>query len=55
MKVYVDDTLVKSKTATDHIAHISDTFAVLRKYREKVPDEVESAKVCIWSGLREIP
>ena len=36
MKVYVDDMLVKSKTAADHIAHLSDTFAVLRKYRMKL-------------------
>ena len=32
MEVYVDDMLIKSKIAADHIAHLSDTFAVLRKY-----------------------
>ena len=36
MEVYVDDMLVKSKTATDHVAHLFDTFAVLRKYRMKL-------------------
>ena len=36
MEVYVDDMLVKSKIATDHIAHLSDTFVVLRKYRMKL-------------------
>ena len=36
MEVYVDDMLVKSKTATDHIAHFSDTFVVLRKYQMKL-------------------
>ena len=29
MEVYVDDMLVKSKTVTDHVAHLSDTFTVL--------------------------
>ena len=32
----MDDMLVKSKTATDHVAHLSDAFAVLRKYRMKL-------------------
>ena len=32
IKVYVDDILVKSKTVVDHIAHLSDTFVVLRRY-----------------------
>ena len=32
MEVYVDDMLVKSKTTTDHIAHLSDTFVVLKEY-----------------------
>ena len=36
MEVYIDDMLVKSKTATDHVARISDTFAILRKYRMKL-------------------
>ena len=36
MEVYVDDMLVKSKIAADHIAHLSDTFAVLRKYQMKL-------------------
>ena len=36
MEVYVDDILIKSKTTADHIAHLSDTFAVLRKYRMKL-------------------
>ena len=36
IEVYVDDMLVKSKTASDHIAHISNTFTVLRKYRMKL-------------------
>ena len=36
MEVYVDDMLIKSKTAADHVAHLSDTFDVLRKYRMKL-------------------
>ena len=36
MEVYVDDMLVKSKAAIDHIVHLVDTFAVLRKYRMKL-------------------
>ena len=36
MEVYVDDMLVKSKTAADHVAHLGDTFVVLRKYRIKL-------------------
>ena len=36
MDVYVDDMLVKSKIAADHIVHLSDTFVVLRKYRMKL-------------------
>ena len=36
MEVYVDDMLVKSKTAVDHVAHLSNTFAILRKYRMKL-------------------
>ena len=36
MKVYMDDMLVKSKTATDHVTDLSDTFTVLRRYRMKL-------------------
>ena len=36
MEVYVDDILVKSKTAANHIAHLANTFAVLRRYRMKL-------------------
>ena len=32
----MDDMLVKSKIVADHIAHLSDTFAVLRKYQMKL-------------------
>ena len=36
MEVYVEDMLVKSKTAANHVTHLSDTFTVLRKYRMKL-------------------
>ncbi|KAL0433672.1 UNVERIFIED_CONTAM: hypothetical protein Slati_2701500 [Sesamum latifolium] len=36
MEVYVDDMLVKSKKAEDHIVDLEETFAVLRKYRLKL-------------------
>ena len=36
MEVYVDDILVKSKTTANHVAHLFETFVVLRKYRMKL-------------------
>ena len=36
MEVYVDNMLVKSKTTVDHVAHLFNTFTVLRKYRMKL-------------------
>ena len=36
MEVYVDDMLVKSKTAADYTAHLFDTFAILRRYQMKL-------------------
>ncbi|KAL0313454.1 UNVERIFIED_CONTAM: Transposon Ty3-G Gag-Pol polyprotein [Sesamum radiatum] len=36
VEVYVDDMLVKSKKAEDHITDLEETFAVLRKYRLKL-------------------
>ena len=36
MKVYVDDMLVKSKEACDHIKHLGEMFKILRKYRMKL-------------------
>jgi len=31
-EVYVDDMLLKSKKATDHITHLDEMFHVLREY-----------------------
>ncbi|XP_063948153.1 uncharacterized protein LOC135152236 [Daucus carota subsp. sativus] len=49
MEVYVDDMLVKSKKDTDHVAHLSEMFEILRKYRMKLNPQkcvfgVESGK-----------
>ena len=32
IEVYVDDMLVKSKVAGDHMGHLGQMFAILRKY-----------------------
>ncbi|KAL0421739.1 UNVERIFIED_CONTAM: putative protein K02A2.6 [Sesamum latifolium] len=36
VEVYVDDMLVKSKKATDHVKDLEETFSVLRKYKLKL-------------------
>ena len=36
MEVYVDDMLVKSKVAEDHIKHMRQMFEFLRKYQMKL-------------------
>ena len=33
MEVYIDDILVKSLKAADHIAHLEEAFGILRKHR----------------------
>ncbi|XP_070014671.1 uncharacterized protein [Nicotiana sylvestris] len=39
MKVYIDDMLVKSQQAGDHIQHLSNTFQILRKFNMKLNPE----------------
>ena len=36
MEVYVDDMLVKSLKAPDHVKDLEETFALLRKYKMKL-------------------
>ena len=36
MEVYVDNMLVKSKKAVDHMDHLAEMFAILRKYGMKL-------------------
>ena len=33
MEGYIDDMLVKSLKTSDHIAHLGETFSILRKHR----------------------
>ena len=35
-EVYVDDMLVKSKVAKDHMVYLGEMFSILRKYRIKL-------------------
>ncbi|XP_075099396.1 uncharacterized protein LOC142176186 [Nicotiana tabacum] len=39
MEVYIDDMLVKSQQAGDHIQHLLDTFQILRKFNIKLNPE----------------
>lgn len=36
MEVYVDDLLVKSLNANDHVTHLNETFQILRRYRMRL-------------------
>ena len=36
IEVYFDDMLVKSEVASNHVAHLTDTFRILRVYRMKL-------------------
>ncbi|XP_074337040.1 uncharacterized protein LOC141674218 [Apium graveolens] len=49
MEAYVDDMLVKSKEARDHVRHLAEMFQILREYRMKLNPQkcvfgVESGK-----------
>jgi len=39
MKVYIDDMLVKSLRAEDHLKHLQETFDILKKYNMKLNPE----------------
>jgi len=39
MEVYIDDMLVKSLRAEDHLTHLQETFKILRKYNMKLNPE----------------
>ncbi|XP_021727182.1 uncharacterized protein LOC110694317 [Chenopodium quinoa] len=43
MEVYVDDSIVKSKEAKDHVADLAETFATLRKHQMKL-----NPKKCVF-------
>ena len=36
MEVYVDNILLKSKVARDHVKHLGQMFDILRKYQMKL-------------------
>ena len=36
MEVYLNDMLIKSKVTSDHVAHLSDMFKILRTYHMKL-------------------
>ena len=36
MEVYIDDMLVKSKIASDNVAHLTDMFRIFRTYCMKL-------------------
>ncbi|XP_021768330.1 uncharacterized protein LOC110732666 [Chenopodium quinoa] len=46
MEVYVDDSIVKSKEAKDHVADLAETFTTLRKHQMKL-----NPKKCVF-GVR---
>jgi len=39
MEVYIDDMLVKSLRAEDHLEHLQETFNILKKYNMKLNPE----------------
>lgn len=50
MVVYVDDMLVKSKKASQHVQNLNEMFPSPKE----ISDEVKSIKVCLWGGLRKV-
>ena len=36
MEVYVDNMLIKSKFASDHVTHLAEMFKILKEYRMKL-------------------
>nr|XP_009765844.1 PREDICTED: uncharacterized protein LOC104217329 [Nicotiana sylvestris] len=55
MEVYIDDMLVKSKQAGDHIQHLSDTFQILRKFNMKLNPEKCAFGVSSGLGIVQMP
>ena len=51
MEVYIDDILVKSLKAGDHIESLKETFCS----SPKVQNEPESYQVRVWHLLRQVP
>ncbi|KAB2600650.1 hypothetical protein D8674_038528 [Pyrus ussuriensis x Pyrus communis] len=51
MEIYVDDMLVKSKHADQHIANLSETFSILKKYRMRLNPNKCVFSVCFGKFL----
>ena len=45
MEVYVDEMLIKSKVASDHVAHLADMFKILKTYCMKLNP---SSALSVW-------
>lgn len=54
MEVYVDDMLIKSLEREDHIAHLAQCFAILRKYQMKLNQTKFSFRVSSGRFLKYI-
>lgn len=48
MEVYLDDILVKSRRAEDHVTGLAETFGILRLYKLKL----QPLEMRIWSQKR---
>ena len=51
IEVYVDDMLVKSIMAGDHVEHLRWMFSILQKYQMKL----NPPEVCLWGRVGQIP
>ena len=50
MEVYINDMLVKSVKAELHVAHLAESFQVLKNYNMKLNPN----QVCLWSLSQKI-
>ncbi|CAL8993187.1 unnamed protein product [Prunus brigantina] len=56
MEVYVDDMLVKSKTANDHLHNLSLMFVILKKYNMHLnPNKCRRQKRTFRASSGELP
>ena len=51
VEVYVDDVLVKSKTNTEHLDNLRETFDTI----QKIQDKAQSSEIHLWNIIRKIP
>lgn len=48
MEAYIDDWVVKSQEASDHLADLQEVFDILKKYNLRL----KCLEVCIWCRIR---